>query len=94
MERKQLAKLSRRVKVLQRKLGEIGPIMRGSVVVLGPKKQIRFSFNKNKKTKMIYLGEKREARAIEYSENYKKLKEIIDEMTELNMILVKNDYPK
>jgi len=93
MERKELAKLSRRVKSLHRQLSKLGPIMRGSVVRLGPNKQIRFSLNKNKKTQMIYLGAKREAKARECSENYKKMRDIVEEMTEINMILIKNDYP-
>jgi len=92
MERKELAKIKRRVKTLHRQLGKLGPIMRGSVVALGANKQIRFSVNKNKKTQMIYLGRKREEKAKKWSENYKKLKEIVDEMTDLNMILIKNDY--
>ena len=92
MERKELAKINRRIKTLQRQLGKLGPIMRGSVVALGANKQIRFSVNKNKKTQMIYLGKKREAQAKKWSDNYKKLKEIVDEMTDLNMILIKNDY--
>ena len=47
--------------------------------------------NKDKKTKLIYLGKKRETRAKEYSANYKKLLEIVEEMTILNMELLKAD---
>ena len=93
MEKQERARLKRRVRLLQRKLGELGPVMRGSVVVIGTRnKQPYFSLNKNKKTKLIYLGKKREAQAREYSENYRKLREIVEEMTELNMILLKRDY--
>ena len=93
MTKKELAKMKRRVKVLQGQLGRLGPLMRGSVVVIGAKnKQPYFSLNKNKKTKLIYLGKKREAQGREYSTNYKRLVQIIEEMTEINMILLKTDY--
>lgn len=66
--------------------------MRGSVVVIGTRnKQPYFSLNKDKKTRLIYLGRKREAKAREYSENYKRLLEIVEEMTILNMELLKHD---
>ena len=82
--------MKRRVKTLQRQLGALGPVMRGSVVVIGTRnKQSYFSLNKDKKTKLIYLGKKREVRAKEYSNNYKKLLEIVEEMTILNMELLK-----
>ena len=95
MEKQERAQVKRRVRLLQKKLRELGPVMRGSVVVIGTRnKQAYFSLNKNKKTKLIYLGKKREAKAREYSENYTKLREIVEEMTELNMILLKRDYQR
>ena len=73
-------------------MGQLGPLMRGSVVVIGTRnKQSYFSLNKNKKTHLIYLGNKREARAKEYSENYKKLLQIVEEMTLINMALLKEN---
>jgi len=92
MDKRELAKITRRVKTLQRQLGQLGPVMRGSVVALGPKKEIKFSLNKNGRTRLIYLGEKRAPRAREYSENYRKLQAIVEEMTELNMTLLRKDY--
>ena len=66
--------------------------MRGSVVIIGTRnKQPYFSLNKDKKTRLIYLGKKRERRAREYSANYRTLLAIIEEMTLLNMALLK-DY--
>jgi hypothetical protein len=51
MDKKELAKMNRRVKTLQRQLGKLGPVMRGSVVIIGTRnKQPYFSVNKNKKT--------------------------------------------
>jgi hypothetical protein len=90
MDGKERAKMRRRVKALQKELGHLGPVMRGSVVVIGTRnKQPYFSLNKDKKTRIIYLGKKRVDKAVEYSDNYKKLQEIVEEMTHLNMALLK-----
>ena len=92
MDKKELTKLNRRVKTLQNQLGKLGPVMRGSVVIIGTRnKQPYFSLNKNKKTRLIYLGKKREDKAREYSQNYKKLLEIVEEMTIINMTLLKEN---
>ena len=53
--------------------------------------QRHFSLNKDKKTHLIYLGKKREERAKEYSANYKTLLAIVEEMTLLNMRLLKGN---
>ena len=90
MEKQELTKMKRRAKTLQKQLGQLGLVMRGSVVVIGTRtKQPYFSLNKNKKTHLIYLGKKREEKAREYSRNYKKLLEIVKEMTMINMILLR-----
>lgn len=92
MERRDLAKTRRRLKTLRNQLEELGPVMRGTVVVIGTRnKQPYFSLNKDKRTQLIYLGKKREDRARQYSENYKRLREIVEEMTQLNMALLKED---
>jgi len=92
MDKKELTKMNRRVKTLQRQLGKLGPVMRGSVVIIGTRnKQPYFSLNKNKKTRLIYLGKKRKDKAREYSQNYKKLLEIVEEMTIINMTLLKEN---
>ena len=92
MDKKELAKLNRRIKTLQNQLGKLGPVMRGSVVIIGTRnKQPYFSLNKNKKTRLIYLGKKREDKAREYSQNYKKLLELVEEMTIINMTLLKEN---
>ncbi|MGQ9651223.1 MAG: hypothetical protein ACUVXJ_14025 [Phycisphaerae bacterium] len=62
------------------------------MVVIGTRnKQPYFSLNKDEKTKLIYLGKKREAQAKEYSANCRTLLEIVEEMTTLNMELLKAD---
>ena len=89
---KPVGTMQRRVQKLQEELGQIGPVMRGSVVVIGTRnKQPYFSLNKNKRTRLIYLGQTRIARAKEYSQNYKRLLAIVEEMTILNMELIKRD---
>lgn len=94
MEAQELAKIKKRLKKLHQQMGEIGPVMRGSIVFIGNKKKYsHFSLNKEKKTHLIYLGNKREAKAKEYSENYKKLRDLIEEMTILNMTLLKENDP-
>jgi len=92
MNKKDVARMKRRIRTLQKQLGALGPVMRGSVVVIGTRnKQPYFSLNKDRKTKLIYLGKKREKRAKEYSANYQRLLEIVEEMTILNMELLKED---
>ncbi len=88
-----LEKILRRVATLQRALGRLGPVMRGSIVIIGTRnKQPYFSLNKGGRTRLIYLGKKRQRLARQYTANYKRLREIVEKMTELNMILLKRDY--
>lgn len=90
MSKKEIGKMKRRVKTLQKQLAELGPVMRGSVVLIGTRnKQYYFSLNKDKKTHLIYLGKKKVDLAREYSENYQELLAIVEEMTILNMKLIK-----
>ena len=75
---------------LQKEIRNLGPLMRGSVTLMGKKnKQPYFSVGIQKKTRVIYLGDKRAEKANEFVANYKKLLEIVDEMTLLNMELFK-----
>ena len=85
-------KAKRRLKELHHQLGQLGPLMRGTVVRIGTRsKQFYFSMNKDKKTRLIYLGDKREKTARILSDNYKELLAVVEEMTALNMVLLKND---
>jgi len=90
MKSAQVRKTQAKVRALRRELGNLGPVMRGSVVVIGTRnKQPYFSLNKDRKTRLIYLGRDREAKAREYSDNYRRLLAIVEEMTLLNMALLK-----
>ena len=90
MDKREIANMKRRVTTLQRQMTKLGPLMRGSVVVIGTRnQQSYFSLNKKGTTHLIYLGKQREPRAREYSVNYKKMLDLIEEMTILNMKLLK-----
>lgn len=92
MEKSEIQELKKRLKTLRKEMTGLGPVMRGSVVVIGTRnKQPYFSLNKDKKTRLIYLGRKREPTAREYSANYKRMLEIVDEMTLINMEILRNE---
>ena len=92
MRKSESAGRQRQVRKLQEALGKLGPVMRGTVVVIGTRnKQPYFSLNKDKRTRLIYLGQKRVALATQYSQNYKQLLAIVEEMTILNMELLRRD---
>ena len=85
-------KLIRKLVQLQKKLCNGFPIMRGSVTELGrTKKQPYFSVSINRKTNLIYLGNSRVKQAKKCASNYKIFLEIIDEMTLINMELLKRN---
>ena len=103
MDKKSEQKLKRKLQSLKSQMATIGPVMRGSVVKLGttcgnPKcrcakgdkhMQFFFSLTKNKKTKIMFLGNTRVVKAKQCVKNYRRLLKIIDEMTFINMELLK-----
>lgn len=95
MSEDEAATLKRRVGELHKELNRLGPLMRGSLVVIGTRnKQPYFSVNIQRKTHLVYLGRRREKRARQYSQNYHRLQQIVEEMTLLNMRLLKLDGPE
>lgn len=108
MDKKQIQQIKRRKEALEKRMGSLTPVMRGSVVELattcgnpncrcarGDKhKKVYFSVSAKGKTKLIYLGKERAAIAEQYAANYKTIAEIIDEMTSLNMDLLKANVLK
>jgi len=91
MDTLEISQKKKRVRQLQKELAGVGPVMRGSVVIIGTRnKQPYFSLNKGGRTRLIYLGRKREPLAREYSENYQRLLAIVEEMTTLNMELLRH----
>ena len=79
------------IELLVEEIRELGPMMRGSITIIGKKnKQPYFSVGINGKTKIMYLGEKRTKIARKYTENYKKTLVIIDKMTIANMTILES----
>jgi len=90
METKKMKEIRRKTRALHKEMSKVGPVMRGTVVVIGTRnKQPYFSLNKDKRTRLIYLGRRREGLAREYSENYRRLLNLVEEMTILNMEFLK-----
>jgi hypothetical protein len=84
--------MEKKIEKLRQELAGLGSVMRGSIVKLGKKKkQYYFSLNKDKKTRLIYLGDAKVDSARKYTENYKKLLQIVEEMTILNMEMIRTD---
>ena len=82
------AQQKKRLAELLEQLQQVGPFMRGSVVNIG-RKQLYYSLSCDGKTKLVYLGKKREALAMQYCDNYKRLVKIIDEITHLRIAMLK-----
>ena len=90
MEKQEIEAARSRLTELKAEMTGLGPVMRGSVTLMGTRtKQFYFSLNKGGKTRLIFLGKKREPIARSYSDNHKRLLEIVDEMTILHMELLK-----
>ncbi|NCC93332.1 MAG: hypothetical protein EOM10_08625 [Opitutae bacterium] len=90
MKNKTTEQLKAKREALRKELAGLGPVMRGSVVVIGTKsKRAYFSMNKDRKTRIIYLGEARQATARTYADNYRRLLAIADEMTLATMELLR-----
>jgi len=107
MEKKRISEIRRRIRILRKKLSTLGPLMRGTVVLLGstcgnPRckcargekhPQYYFSVNIDRKTKIMYLRKEMRIEAEEYVKNYKLLWDIVEEMTLLNFELLKSKKP-
>lgn len=103
MDKQKMQKLKRRRKTLEKTLAGLGPLMRGSVVELattcgnpncrcarGDKhKKLYYSMSRKGKTTLVYLGKGRATLARQYSDNYKRLLAIVDEMTTINIQLLR-----
>ena len=107
MDNKNRNRLKRRRCALRNKMVALGPLMRGSVVELrttcgnpncrcarGRKhKKLYYSLSTKGKTKLVYLGKQREKLARQYAGNYKELLDIVEEMTIINVELLKGKTP-
>ena len=107
MEKKRISDMRRKIRLLHQKLSTLGPLMRGTVVLLGstcgdPRckcargekhPQYYFSVNIDRKTRTMYLRKEMRSKAEEYVKNYKLLWDIVEEMTLLNFELLKSKKP-
>ena len=90
MAQSDLKQIRERLAAVQAEIQAIGPVMRGSVTVMGTRhRQPYFSVSIKGKTRLIYLGEKRAEVARQYVANYRELAGLVDEMTLLQMELLK-----
>lgn len=88
-------KIEMEIAELQDVIRELRPVMRGSVTLMGRRnKQPYFSVGIKRKTKVIYLGDKRAEKAREYVANYRRLLQAAEDMTILNMELLKMESPE
>lgn len=87
-------RIEEKINQLLEEIHSMGPVMRGSVTMMGTRhKQPYFSVSMKGKTKVMYLGSNRAKTAEEYTGNYKRLMELVEEMTMLNMQLLKLEKP-
>lgn len=88
--------LTKRLLRLQARISGLFPLMRGSIVRIGMKtKRPTYSLNMNGKTKIIALGNGKDQIAAQRIENYRKLLTIVDEMTLINIELIRRmEAPK
>lgn len=107
MDNKETNRLKRRRRALHKKMVKLGPLMRGSVVELsttcgnlncrcarGEKhKKLYYSLSTKGKTKLVYLGKQREELARQYCAKHRELLDIIEEMTKINVELLKAKTP-
>ena len=82
--------LQKRLKTIKKQMCELFPMMRGCVVNIGRKnKQPKYSLNIEGKTKLMYLGNKKQGIAKKWIENYRQHMKLIDEMTLINMEIIR-----
>ena len=101
---KEIEKLFKKQQELLRQVRNIGNLCRGTVVLLkqscankncskcksGEKHpQFYLTQSRNSKSKLTFVGNKNEKIVREWTENHKKLKQIIDELSDLNIKLLK-----
>lgn len=83
-------RIKARLAAIRRRMRTLGPVMRGSVTLMGKRhKQPYFSVSIKGRTRVIDLGNEKAAIARAYAANYRKLSGLVDEMTLLHMRLLK-----
>ena len=105
MVNSQLILMETKRKQLEDELQNIGPLLRGSVVELSrpctyPRcrkcqegtrhPSIYHSITKNSKTRLTYIPKAVQAEAIEWNQNWKESLRIVDELTKVNLDILKS----
>jgi hypothetical protein len=88
--------LEKRLEKLKSQIDSCLPILKGCVTISGvTNKQPKFSSKKNGKTYFTYLGKNKEPVARKYLENYHRLNGIINELSDINLELLRRmDVPR
>jgi hypothetical protein len=88
--------LEKQLERLEAKAHKCFPLMKGCVTVIGgDNKLLRFTSKKNGKSYSMYLGDKKAEVAKKYIENYRKLNDIVNKMSEINLEIIKRmDVPR
>lgn len=83
--------LEKRLNKLRDQAVDCFPLMKGSITVVGGRQQQpRFSWKSEKgKRRSLYLGVNKEPIAKKYFSNYIRLSQIIEEVTEINIELLR-----
>lgn len=102
---KKIEKLLEMQQDLLQKLQNTGNLCRGTVVLLkqsctnkncskcksGEKHpQYYLTQSRNSKSKLTFVGNKNEKLVRQWTENYKKIKQLIDDLSDINLILLKS----
>jgi hypothetical protein len=89
-EEKSTIFLHNRLKDLQEDVPKLFPLMRGCVVSIGmKKKKPTYSLNIKGKTRIVSLGKGKDTIALKYIDNHNKLLKIVEEMTLINIELIR-----
>ena len=91
-----LSVLEKQLERLEVKAHKCFPLMKGCVTVIGGDNKLpRFTSKKNGKSYSMYLGDKKAEVAKKYIENYRKLNDIVNKMSEINLEIIKRmDVPR
>jgi hypothetical protein len=91
-----LAVLEKKLERLKSKVHDCFPLIKGCVTVIGGKNKLpRFTAKKNGKSYSMYLGAEKASITKKYIERYHKLSGIINEMSEINLEIIRRmDVPR
>jgi len=100
--------LLKRRKQMRNKMNNLGPILQGSVTTVAVRcgnpncrctrgqrhRSICLSYSRQGKTQMFYLGHKLAPKAQEWVDNYRQLRRIVQELSDINIAVLKKEREK